>query len=241
MIKEFIHLSALLENLNKNHHILKDKEIEEIKNNTIKFMQTKNELVQHMNKLASINLTDVEKIIALRLPNTAGPISHILHHIDLCLISYEWQLYQMRDFLFPLVKYYKQKAKNNNCIKEKTRANPIKKHYKIDCISNIPEIEDLIVLLETHNNYLGENKVLSIKEINHGYRYAKEVSVLNCDIQYLLHQLESTSPNDICKIDILLRSLHGKILVCAKYIRLIIQKNLEIMFRYYPDWGHIVD
>jgi hypothetical protein len=55
MINEFMHLSSIIENLNEFCNVLNNKEINELKENVQSFMQTKNELLQYLNKLASID------------------------------------------------------------------------------------------------------------------------------------------------------------------------------------------
>jgi hypothetical protein len=241
MVNEFMQLAILINRLNKHQNILTYKDINEITNNMIDFTRSKNELLNCIRNLGAIDQQEVHKIIAYKRSDELGPISDILFYIDLYVMDYEWQFDQIRDFLYPFVKYYKHKAQYYKCTKESIKTNPIKNHYRTNCISGIAEIEDLIALLNTHNNYLGKDKVLSAKEINRGYRRAKELSAFNCDIQYLLQKIEQTDLKDICTMDKLLRALYGKTLICAKYIRSIIRKNTATMAKYYPDWDHVVD
>jgi len=242
MINEFMHLSSIIENLNESCNVLNNKEINDLKENVQSFMQTKNELLQYLNKLASIDQEGVYKIISLRSPSIAGPISHILCYTDLCVVNYEWQFYQMRDFLYPFVKYYKHKAKQNKkCVKELTHKNLIKQHYINNYVSSIDEIENMVKILDKHNSYLGANKALSTINLNKGYSAARELSALSRDIQEILFKLDLTTGDNICLIDELLRILYGKILACAKYIRSILSNITSKMIINYPDWGHIID
>jgi hypothetical protein len=241
MVNEFIHLAKIIRKMNTKHNILKDHEIEELIHNTTNFIQEKNHLLNCIRKLSFIDQKRIQKIIATKIPDKAGPISHILCYTNIYLMDYEWQFYRIRDFLYPFVKYYKHKAQCNKCVKESIKTNPIKNHYRTNYTSGIVEIEDLIALLDTHNNYLGEDKVLSEKEINHGYQLSNELSAINCDIQHLLQKIEQTDLNDICTMDILLRMLYGKILVCAEYIRSLIDHVTGKIAKYYPDWDHVVD
>lgn len=241
MVNEFMQLAILVNRLNNHQNILTHKDINEITNNMIDFTQSKNELLHYMHKLEVIDQQEVHQIIACKLPDIGGPISEIFCYINIYLQDYEWQFYQIRGFIYPFVKYYKHKAQCNECVKKTLKTNPIKSHYKIDCTSNIKEIEDLIVLLDTHNNYLEKNKLISAKIINRGYKAAKELSAINCDIQYLLQKLEQTDLNDICTVDMLLRTLYGKLSICLKYFDVLSFDITARMCKYYPDWDHVVD
>jgi hypothetical protein len=239
MINEFMRLAILINRLNKHQNILTRKDINEITKNMIKFTRSRNELLYYMHKLEAIDRQDVHQIIACKLSDVGGPISEIFYYIKIYLQDYEWQFDQIRDFLYPFVKYYKYKAHCNKCINEKTI--PIKSHYETNYVNNIAEIEKLMLLLDTYNNYLEENKILSTTIINCGYKAAKELSAINCDIQYLLHKLEKTDLNDICTVDILLRTLYGKLSICFKYLDVLSFDITATMCKYYPDWDHVVD
>lgn len=241
MVNEFLQITKIIENLNLKCNALNSKDIEKLKYNMSKFAQEKNKLLYYMHELSSISKEKVQEIIAAKKPDTAGPISYILCYTDLCLVSYEWQFYNMSYFLKPFVKYYKHKAHLNKCIKEQFPSNPIVTHSKNDYLSGIDELNDLIKLLDKHNNYLGKNKVLSDKDLHRGYRLAQELSAISCDIQEIVYKLDKIDPHDICQIDALLRTLYGKILVCAKYSRSILDKITAKMAKYYPDWDHVVD
>lgn len=241
MIEEFSRIIAIAEKLNSNVMVLPETIIKEQKVNIVDFGDQKKKLINTLNKLANISQEFVEQTTPSKTP-IVGKVSivfmDIYHEID----DYRWQFDAMRDFLKPLVNIYKQKAQRVFCEKPFHKTNPILAHItNTKKLNSMPEIERLISLLALHNSYLEKKQILTIQEINIGIDIAKELSAMSKDIQEVLDKLEYIDIIDICRVDLLLRTLYGKIVMSAEYIHTIKLEIIRKMAGHYPDCDHVGD
>jgi hypothetical protein len=236
MAKEFERIVEFLLKLNEKNNVLNKEDRDDLKLYLTYFIEEKEDLLNNMNKLSNLDKTATDKIIASKVHSEIGPISSIFTNIHLALMDYCERLYNMKQFLRKLLYYYKRKAKILNCQQKKCSCSELtiyhqSKHY----VGDTSELEQLMELIERHNNYLGENRILNDRLIVKGYKQVAELSALSCEIQAILHALANTSHDDFCALDLLLRLLTEKIGQYLVHIDWINDKITRGMVGVYPD------
>ena len=235
MIKEFKYIVNFLLKLNEENNILNQEDKDDLQLYLSYFIKEKEDLLNNMYKLSNLDKISVIKIIATKIPTRVGPVSSIILRIDKSVLEYENRFYMMKRFLRKLLYYYKQKAKVFNCKQKYDLCGELAiYHQSKQYTSGIPELEQLMKLIEIHNNYLDENRILNDKLIVQGYKHTAELSVLSCEIQAILNELTKTAYDDFCQLDLLLRLLTEKINKARRHIEWINDNITRKMLRY-PD------
>jgi hypothetical protein len=234
MTQEFEYIVEDALNFNRNN-ILNEKEIKFLKKNLTYFIKDKESLLCNMNKLANIDEIAIDKIIATKRYSEFNSINLVFTNIHLAILEYSERFYTMKEFLRKLLYYYKKKAKMLNCNATSRSFSELAvyhqaKHY----VSGIPELEQLMEIIEKHNNYLGKNRILSDRLIVQGYKRVAELSALSCEIQAILYALNNTAYDDFCTLDFLLRLLTEKIGLCFAHLDWV-NDNITRGMLHYPD------
>ena len=235
MVNEFVSVTKILIKLNQKTNILNKEDISDLQLYLTYFIEDQKSLINNINKLSNLDKVSVDKIITDKVDAEIGPISSIFTNIHLALVEYESRFYIIKQFLRKILYYYKKKAKLLYCSQKNLICSELATSRSKQYVSGIPEIERLMELIEMHNNYLGENRILDDKLIIQGYKHAAELSVLSCEIQTILHNLDSTAYNNFCRLDLLLRLLTEKIGASMKHIDWIQDKITRGMVGVYPD------